>query len=296
MTKLTSLEDFRSYIALEKRLSPNTVEAYLSDLHFWGLAGLDLEGGEPPSIPALQKALLNFAAKDFEEATLARRSSALRVYAKFRSLGDIRWLEFLAATPSGRLAKVFPKALEVEDIEKLLDFEPHSARELRNRALLEVLYAGGLRVSELLELSWPQVRFREGLLRVLGKGKKERLVPITERALEWLERYQKEAWAPWAEGTPRRVSEKVFLSHLRRPLTRMAVWKILHARALTCGVDNVHPHVFRHSYATHLLQGGADIRFVQAMLGHESLNTTERYLKMADDELVKMFNEHHPLR
>lgn len=289
-------DDFFSFIAHEKRLSPHTVEAYLNDLHAWTAAGLDLERELPPFPDELRSALTKFSAGQLEEATLARRSSALRVFARFRALKNLAWLDLLPQLPSGSLAKIFPKALALDEIQTLLDFTPTDLRALRNRTLMEVMYAGGLRVSETIELSWSQVRFREGCLRVLGKGKKERLVPISERALEWLEDYRSRAWSVWAEGALQRHAEKVFLSPRKKPLTRMAVWKILKARALVCGIDNLHPHVLRHSFATHLLQGGADIRFVQAMLGHESLNTTERYLKLGDDELHQVFAELHPLR
>jgi len=291
-----ALEDFRAYMDGERRLSKNTVDSYLSDLNFWQLAGLDLSRPESPAAQSLRDALKTQSAQALSDATLARRSAALRLYVKFKSLQNPSWIGLLDEVPSGKLSSTFPKALDIDEIERLLDFEVLEPRLLRNRALLELMYAAGLRVSEAITLQWSAVDERAGVLRVMGKGNKERLVPFSERAGHWLKKYREEIWPEWSAGAGRKDSEKVFLSHLKKGLSRMGVWKIIHQRALVAAIEGVHPHVLRHSFATHLLQGGADVRFVQLLLGHQSLNTTERYLKIADEELIKLFEEFHPLR
>ena len=294
---MSSFEDFSWYIQGEKRFSRHTVDGYLSDLRFWVSGGLDLEKAQPPGADDVRQALTLFEAQGLKPATLARRSASLRLYVKFRALRASNWESVLKEIPLSRLGDSFPKALTVADVCKLLDFDPGKEPEkVRDRALMELLYACGLRVSEAVDLKITQIDRRAGLLRVLGKGRKERIVPYTERAGEWLERYLEDIRPQWSEKVSRRFADSVFLSRRLKSLTRMAVWKILHKRALECGLSDVHPHILRHSFATHLLQGGADIRFVQALLGHASLGTTERYIKIADEELRKIFDDIHPLQ
>ncbi len=292
------LEDFEWFCSSEKRLSQNTVSSYLFDLKAWVREGLNLESQQAPKVDEIREMLERFEKSEkIKASSLARRQSSLRAFARFRSFQAPHWEELLRVLIPGKVSEPWPAALSVADIEKLLDFEAplFEAQLVRNRALLELMYATGLRVSEALALEWNQVDERSQTLRVLGKGQKERMVPFTDRAWLHLSRYRESAWVTWSEGLPKEKAAVVFMSHLKKPLTRMAVWKILHKRSLVCGLEGVHPHVLRHSFATHLLQGGADVRFVQLLLGHSSLNTTERYLKLADDELKELFAKHHPL-
>ena len=296
MTEDSALEDFSWYLSAERRLSPNTVSGYENDLRAWMGAGIDLGGGEAPTPTLLREGLAQFENLGLSRATLARRIASLRLLARYRALQHPSWDSVLEHLPAGKGDDAFPKALSIAEIEQLLNFDPVDANGMRNKALLELLYASGLRVSEALGLTWSQIDERASLVKVLGKGNKERMVPFTERTHAWLYRYRDQVWATWNEGAPKKFAGFVFLSTRKRPLSRMGLWKILKLRALEAGLDHVHPHVLRHSFATHLLQGGADVRFVQLLLGHESLNTTERYLKIADDELRKVFAEFHPLR
>lgn len=259
-------------------------------------AGFDPESSAPPSANSLRAWLASFENEGIRAATLARRTASFRLFVRFRALSDASWEKTLEELPAGHLGDRFPKALSREDAARLIDFDPGADPALiRDRALLELMYASGLRVSEAVGLRLSEIDARGGLLRIQGKGGKERIVPYHERAGEWLERYLEGVRPAWAERTPRRWADYVFLSRRHRPLTRMAAWKILRRRSLACGLDGVHPHILRHSFATHLLQGGADVRFVQALLGHASLGTTERYIKVADEELKRLFREHHPL-
>ncbi|MBS1984694.1 MAG: tyrosine-type recombinase/integrase [Bdellovibrionales bacterium] len=292
-----ALEEFRWYIDGERRLARTTVESYLSDLKAWERAGFPVQSVHPPSAQELMRALEFFEQEKSKAATLARRAASLRLYVRFRALRDVSWDDLLKDIPVSKGTDALPKALSREDMERLLDFDPgQDPSALRDRALLELMYASGLRVSEAIELKVSAVDSRAGLLRVMGKGSKERLVPFTDRAGGWLERYLEEVRPAWAAKAQRKYADFLFLSYRCRPLTRMGVWKILHRRALAQGVDDVHPHILRHSFATHLLRGGADVRFVQALLGHASLSATERYIKVADDELTRLFRDFHPLK
>lgn len=290
---MSRIQAFIKYIQLEKRLSASTVEAYRTDLLGWKELGLDLDHFAVPTVSELKSALDSLP--PLSEASLARKVSALRHFAKFSVIQGLAYEEFIEELPTGFHTKKFPKALAVEEVILLLESEDAiEPRSLRNRAMLEILYAGALRVSELCSLCWVDFSERSYVLKVSGKGSKERLVPISERAAEWLGRYRDQVWPLWAATLPKRHEGRVFISSHKRPLSRMAVWKILHQAAVRVGL-NAHPHMLRHSLATHLLQGGADVRFVQAMLGHSSLDTTERYLKISDQELHRVFKDHHPL-
>lgn len=295
--EVAPFESFRWFLQSERRLSGHTVSGYLSDLERWTQAGLSLkEDAAPPSPQQMREALKAFEKKAPRSSTLARRSAALRMYCRFRSLQDPTWNELLNEIPESRGEPPWPKALDLEEVETLLDFDPGRDPEmLRNRALLELLYASGLRVSEAIALEMGAVFLPQGLVRIVGKGSKERMVPFSTRAGKWLKSYLEGPRVEWAAQAPRSASSYVFLSRRLKPLTRMAVWKILHRRALLCSLEGVHPHVLRHSFATHLLKGGADIRFVQALLGHASLSTTERYIRIADEELLELFRRCHPL-
>ncbi len=296
---LTPIEDFLWYLSAEKRLSPKTEESYRQDLKVWSAAlKTDFSSAFPPKAEQLREALQLFQSQNLKESTLARRKATLRVFSRFRSLSDIAWAEILTTVPSQKAPDNFPKALTHEEIGKYLGFEPELTDKmaLRNKALLELMYASGLRAAEVLLLEWKQVDERLGGLRVLGKGQKIRFVPFTENCLEWLLKYKESAWASLIVRSEKRYRDLMFPGPRGGPLTRMALWKIVHKRGLISGVDDMHPHVLRHTFATHLLKGGADVRFVQVMLGHSSLDTTEKYLRLADDELATLFKEFHPLR
>lgn len=289
-------EAFRWYLSGEKRFSKNTLEAYEGDLSAWTRAEVNLESEQPPSAKVLVGALAAFENEGLSPATVARRCAVLRLFLRFRGLRDSAWLAPLQELPAVKIPEQVPQALSVQEIDQLLDFDPGADPMLiRDRALLEILYASGLRISEALGLSLAEIDARAGVLRIMGKGSKERFVPYTERAGDWLERYIEGPRATAAAKVSKVPGDKVFLNRMGKPLSRMSGWKILYRRGLVCGLDNLHPHVLRHSFATHLLQGGADVRFVQVLLGHASLATTERYIKVASDELHELFQTYHPL-
>lgn len=192
-----------------------------------------------------------------------------------------------------KLPRSLPKALAESEVESLLRAPPDTALGLRDRAMLELMYATGLRVSELVGLRADQVNLRQGVLRVTGKGGKERLVPIGELAADWLQRYLGESRPLLVKGA--RV-DALFVTARRAGMTRQMFWILVkkHAQAVGIASQRISPHVLRHSFATHLLNHGADLRALQMLLGHSSLSTTQIYTLVAKEGLKRLHQQHHP--
>ena len=192
-----------------------------------------------------------------------------------------------------KLPRSLPKALAESEIEGLLHAPAQTPIGLRDRAMLELMYASGLRVSELVGITSAQVNLRQGVLRVVGKGGKERLVPLGDEAAHWLNRYVAEARPELLKGGR---SDAIFLSNRRAAMTRQMFWTLVKKHALTAGIPakRISPHVLRHSFATHLLNHGADLRALQLMLGHSSLSTTQIYTLVAKEGLKRLHERHHP--
>jgi len=204
----------------------------------------------------------------------------------------------LAADPTllldaPKLPRSLPKALAESEIEGLLRAPPDTPLGLRDRAMLELMYASGLRVSELVGITAAQVNLRQGVLRVVGKGNKERLVPLGDEAAHWLNRYVADARPMLLKGGR---SDALFVSNRREAMTRQMFWTLVKKHAATAGIPatRISPHVLRHSFATHLLNHGADLRALQLMLGHSSLSTTQIYTLVAKEGLKRLHERHHP--
>ncbi|MEO5561286.1 MAG: tyrosine recombinase, partial [Dokdonella sp.] len=191
------------------------------------------------------------------------------------------------------LPRSLPKALSETEIEALLRAPPDTPLGQRDRAMLELMYATGLRVSELVGITAAQVNLRQGVLRVIGKGGKERLVPLGDEAAHWLTRYVGDARPALLKGGR---SDALFVSNRRAAMTRQMFWMLVKKHALTAGISpaRISPHVLRHSFATHLLNHGADLRALQLMLGHSSLSTTQIYTLVAKEGLKRLHQQHHP--
>jgi integrase/recombinase XerD len=234
------------------------------------------------------------AARQYAARSNARLLSSLRAfYAQQVRLGAIA-VDPAALLESPRLGRSLPKALSESEVEALLRAPDTDAPEgLRDRAMVELMYAAGLRVSELVALPAAAVNLRQGVLRVRGKGNKERLVPMGEEAQHWLERYIAQA-RPQLAGKAAR--ETLFLSHAAEPLSRQQFWGTVKKLAAVAGIDpaKVSPHGLRHSFATHLLNHGADLRALQMLLGHSSLSTTQIYTLVAREGLKRLHAQHHP--
>jgi integrase/recombinase XerD len=285
--------EYLAHLAVERNLSPRSLEAYARDLRQLA-AWLDEQG----------LGLDRVARSDLRDYLGARRDQGLSARSAARALSTLRGFfrflvgdRVLVADPTADLQspslwQTVPHVLSGADVDALLAApDPASPAGLRDRAMLETLYATGVRVSELVGLTVDRLRLDPGFVRVLGKGRKERLVPLGENARVWLERYL-------AAGRPaidRFRRPELFLNLRGRPLTRQGFWKILRGQALRSGVTaHLSPHVVRHSFATHLVENGADLRAVQMMLGHASLSTTEIYTHVARERLRRLYDEKHP--
>jgi len=287
------IHEFLAHLAVERNLSPRTVEAYRRDLLQFD-AWLCSRG---VALDAVERATLRSYLGTRRDNGLSARSSA-RALSALR--GFFRFLvnnEILAADPTANLRspslwRTVPHALSSEEIEALLEApDCNTTLGIRDRAMLETLYATGLRVSELVGLTLDRVRLDPGFVRVIGKGRKERLVPLGDNAVSRLDDYLQKARP---ELNRHRLSE-LFLNHRGGRLTRQGFWKILRGHAVRAGIgSSVSPHVVRHSFATHLVENGADLRAVQMMLGHASLTTTEIYTHVARERLRRLYDEKHP--
>jgi integrase/recombinase XerD len=288
------VERFLDALWLERGLSENTLTAYRSDL--LGLSQW-LQRQEADLLRAGRADLLGYLQQRVEQG--AKPRSSARLLSSIRRFYHFLVRERqLSEDPSARidapkLGRSLPKSLTEEEVEALLAApDPGSLLGMRDRAMLEVLYASGLRVSELVGLTLSQLNLQQGLVKVIGKGNKERLVPLGEEALGWVERYLREARGLLLGAMQ---SDVLFPSRRGSAMTRQAFWQLIKRYALQAGISKpLSPHTLRHAFATHLLNHGADLRVVQLLLGHSSLSTTQIYTHVARERLKEMHARHHP--
>ena len=286
---------FLSYIRIECGFSPATLAAYggdIRDLWVWMVqqqqhAWTDLT----PDL--ISDHLRHLETKGHAVSTIARHVATIRVFCRFLKAND-----FLDADPAEQLTQPqtwqrLPTVLGEEQINRLLSApDPDAMLYLRDVALMEMLYAGGLRASEIADLLVTGVRYDLGVVRVMGKGSKERVVPLGQPALRALRRYTEELREDLVrENDP---TDRVFLSRTGQPITRIVVWQIIKRHAEKAGLSHVHPHTLRHSFATHLLAGGADLRVVQDLLGHSNIQTTQVYTHVDRSRLKEVLTKFHP--
>ena len=285
---------YRQYLKLERSLSENTVEAYLTDLDKL-LAYLTLEGIDITDV-TLQD-LENFSAGlhdiGIHPRSQARILSGIRSFFRFLTLDDYIRQDPSELLESPQIGRHLPDVLTVEEIDALIEAIDQTTPEgQRNRAILETLYSCGLRVSELCNLKLSDLYLNEGFIKVEGKGSKQRLVPISPRAINELKNYFVERGN--AKIKPE-YEDFVFISRFGKNISRIMVFHIIKELADRIGLKkSISPHTFRHSFATHLLEGGANLRAIQAMLGHESIGTTEIYTHIDRNMLRQEIIEHHP--
>ena len=293
----SAIRDFRNYLKLERSLSPNSIEAYERDVEKLAqYVSMHAAGIRPEmvEIKLLQGFLQYINELGMSAYSQARILSGIKGFYKYL-LSEERLDKDPSQLLEGpRLGRKLPDTLDYEEIVKLLEAIDLSTPEGgRNRAMLEVLYSSGLRVSELVELRASNVYFDLGFLRVIGKGNKERLVPIGRDAMKFLRIYLEEirVHIPVQKG----FEGHVFLNRMGRKISRVSVFLIIKALAKKIGLKKtISPHTFRHSFATHLIEGGADLRAVQEMLGHESITTTEIYTHLDRDYLRQVIKDFHP--
>jgi integrase/recombinase XerD len=287
------IQDYLAHLVVERNLSPRTLESYGRDLRQFSAFATNRK----LDTSSIERSDLRDYLGSRRDAGLSPRSSA-RALSAIR--GFFRFLvgtEALAADPTANIRspslwQTVPHTLNSSEIDALLAAPDTSTTlGLRNRAMFETLYATGLRVSELVGLTTDRVRLDPGFVRIVGKGRKERLVPLGLAAIDWIERYSDAGRAL----LDRDRRPELYLNHRGGVMTRQGFWKILRLHAQQAGIKTkLSPHVIRHSFATHLVENGADLRAVQMMLGHSSLTTTEIYTHVARERLRKLYDEKHP--
>lgn len=286
-----ALKEFEAHLAVERGLSPHTVAAYGSDVRIliqWALA----EGLEPTALdrPHITRFLVQ-QQDGRAPRSLTRMASTLRQFLAYQCQAGESQVGPEAVVRCAHPPRVLPKTLSESHVEALLKApDVNTPLGLRDRAWLELMYASGLRVSELAQLSALSVFLDEGFLKVFGKGRKERLVPFGESAEHWLRR--------WLQVRPtfRPASDVLFVGRSGEPLSRQQLWRLVKAYALKAGLPRtaVSPHVLRHAFATHLLDHGADLRAVQTMLGHADISTTQIYTHVHRARLKALYDRLHP--
>ncbi|HTE29816.1 MAG TPA: site-specific tyrosine recombinase XerD [Chryseolinea sp.] len=291
---------FTHYLKLERSLSSNSIEAYLHDVE---LLRQFMSTRDPQLSPLqikavdLQAFLQYIAELGMSAHSHARILSGLKAFYKYLLLEELIDKDPTALIEGPKLGRKLPDTLSYHEIEKLFDAVDQSKPEgVRNRAILEVLYSSGLRVSELVDLKLNNVYFDIGFLKVVGKGNKERLVPVGRDALKYLKIYCQEIRGKSPHKPVKKGFEAfVFLNRNGSSLTRVMIFTVIRNLARATGLNKrISPHTFRHSFATHLIEGGADLRAVQEMLGHESITTTEIYTHLDRDYLRQVITEFHP--
>ena len=296
------LDEFCDAVWLEDGLAKNTLESYRRDLKLFARwheqqTGSSLLQAKEADLAAYlaSRSSLGGAGKKrgIRSSTQARLHSSLKRFYQFLARGGRIEMDPTLKLDPPKKSPRFPKTLSEEDVEALLA-QPDTTTPLglRDRAMLEVLYASGLRVSELVRLKLAEVSYDMGVVRVFGKGAKERLVPLGEEALAWLGRYSREG-RPALLG--KRASDYVFVTGRATPMTRQAFWHLIKRRASAAlPGKSLSPHTLRHAFATHLLNHGADLRVVQLLLGHADISTTQIYTHVARERLKALHQKHHP--
>jgi integrase/recombinase XerD len=287
-----SIDQFADALWLESGLSKNTLAAYRSDMQL--LAKfihpkrlLDVDQAD------IQKFLATLLAKGNKGSSSARVLSTFRRFYRYQVRQNLVLKDPCAQVLSPKQGRPLPKTLSETEVEALLDSpKVESSLGLRDRAMLETLYATGLRVSELVNLKMIEVNLDVGVVRIVGKGNKERLVPLGEQAIDWIAKYINQARA---ELLREKASDAVFLTARGSAMSRQAFWYVIKRHAVNAGINkNLSPHTLRHAFATHLINHGADLRSVQMLLGHSDLSTTQIYTHVASERLQSLHAEHHP--
>jgi len=288
---------FKAYLQLERSLSNNSIEAYLSDIEKLTSYLLTNDVKKNPSeidLKDLQQFVKCIAELGMTQSSQARIISGLRTFYKYCLLEDISTVDPTALLEAPKLKRILPDFLSFDEIETILSQIDVSTPEgTRNKAILETMYSCGLRVSEVVHLKLSQLYLDVGFVRVIGKGNKERLVPIGSSAIKYINIYRKTIRVH--QAVQNGEEDILFLNRRGKRLTRVMIFLIIKDLVKKAGITkSISPHTFRHSFATHLVEGGADLRAVQEMLGHESITTTEIYTHLDREFLRKTLEKFHP--
>ena len=289
------IEAYLSHLAVERRLSPNTVESYGRDLSQLSAAAAGLQRAvDQLDRRTLEEVVRQMMGAGQSPRSVARAVACFRGFYRFLVISGHRQDNPALDVRPPRAWKTLPKFLSVDEVDRLLGSpDTTHPRGLRDRALIELFYATGLRVSEMVSLRQQDLNLESGYLTTMGKGRKQRLVPIGDEASSWLTRYLEEGRPALLKG---RASAKLFVNARGGAgITRVGFWKILKAYGKNAGLPRtLSPHVLRHSFATHLLERGADLRAIQMMLGHSDLSTTQIYTHILDARLRAVYDKFHP--
>jgi len=283
------LENFISYILIEKGLTKNTALSYKTDLKaflkYLEDNNIKLEDVHHQNITDF---LWYLKQKGLKASSIYRMTESVRQYYKFLVLENVIKVNPSENLISPKIPMTLPDMLTPQEVDLLLNSVNGSdIQSLRNRTMLELLYATGLRVSELVHLKFENINIEEKFVRIFGKGNKERLIPFTDKAQMYLKFY--------LNHRQKSKSDYVFLTRLGKPISRVEFWRQLKNIAITAGITKkISPHTLRHSFATHILSAGADIRFVQEMLGHSSISTTQIYTHLTNEHVKQQHQKYHP--
>jgi integrase/recombinase XerD len=291
---LTLIDTYLTYLRDVRRMSANTVESYARDLVALG-AFAEKRGTAPEHLQRqdLEAFVRSLMASGLSPRSVARAVACVRGFYRFVALEQKRDESPAEDLQAPRAWPALPKFLSIEEVDKLLaQPDPSTPRGLRDKALIELLYATGMRVSELVALQPGDLHLDEGYLTCVGKGDKQRIVPIGQEATEWVRRYLRDARPELA----RRSSRWLFVNARDgKALSRVGFWKVLKEYGIKAGITrSLSPHVLRHSFATHLLERGADLRAIQVMLGHADLSTTQIYTHVLEARLRAVYDKFHP--
>ena len=297
MTWENAIESYKTYLILEKSLSANSVEAYLNDINKMAKYCDEKHQVKIPdevTYDILKDYLIYVSEVGVTNRTQARCISSIRSFLKFLVFDGQLENNPTKLLEAPKIGRKLPNILTVEEIDSMLNaVEMYKPEGQRNKAIIEMLYSCGLRVSELISIKVSNINFRTGVVKIEGKGNKERLIPLSKNAKDEIKRYLK-VYRDWLD-IEKEYEDVLFLNKRGTALSRVMVFNIIKHLANRAGIKkNVSPHTFRHSFASHLVSGGADLRAVQDMLGHESILTTEIYTHLDDHYLKDTINEFHP--
>lgn len=297
---VAAVEAYQDYLRVERGLAAATIRAYDTDLRLFGRDAPGVEVWSSSPEPARDYlARMTRPPRVLRPSSLRRKAASIRAFYRFCYAEELIDADIAALIDLPRQVQRLPETLDSHEVADLLEATADDDLEgLRDRALLELLYAAGLRVSEALRLDRAQLSLAGGFVRVIGKGDRERLVPVGDMALEAVGRYLVERDRSTASGAisdMERAREPLFLSRRGRRMDRMAAWRAMRRSAMRAGLGGrVTPHTLRHSFATHLLEGGADLRVVQELLGHASISTTQIYTHVTGERIRQVYARAHP--
>lgn len=290
------INDYLHYLQIERGLSLNTRKSYERDLHKYSafLNDQKIDCWQKIDRYVIMDYLQMLHNENNSSATIIRMISSLRGFHQFLRQERITDHDPMQHIDSPKTAQRLPSTLSVEEVTLLIE-TPDTTKPLgiRNRTILEVMYATGLRVSELVELKLGDLHLSIGLLQTIGKGDKERIIPLGDYAIKWIEKYIEEARPILIKKNQNETH--LFVNHHGKPLSRQGVWKNLNQIVLAAGIHKtITPHTLRHSFATHLLENGADLRIVQELLGHADISTTQIYTHITKQRMADVYKQHFP--